>query len=271
MDPISAELLAVLSRKVFARIVSDPRTVHKAGDFLLPPAKIAEGIKNMLGNNDLKLGNVTEASDFHDGLVDMVMNKIKELQQGNPRLEADGLLGEQTLKFLLTRVFGHHNRDPETLPKSTTTSEPGKNGNALRYFIEQDRLPEVAGLSQKKVLKLLDEAWDSWSQVCKLDAKHAGSPEEANVIVQVKHLNEPESVVAIADVGPPRGNQLNLTFDLAETWTETLFQTAAAHEIGHILGLHHSNVPDQLMNAVLNDGIMDPQPDDIAKVSALWS
>lgn len=273
MDPVSAELIAMLARKLFARQAANPAVLAGAGDFLLGPGKIAEGIKNLLEMGDLKsvLGTATDVADFHEALVDKLIAKIEEIQKETPGLKVDGVLGRQTLMHLLKRVFGHYHRPIESLPPSTTQSAPGLGRNELRYWIEKGRLPEVSGLTQTQVLQRLREAWGSWKEVCNLDAKHAKSREEANVIIQLRQLtDQPQSVLAVADVGPPRGFQLDLSFDVAEQWTAHRFQATAAHEIGHLLGLRHSSVPRQLMNDTLHDDIKVPMEDDISKVAAIW-
>lgn len=273
MSAVSPELIAVIARKLFARINSDPRTLSRIGDFVLGPDKLADGIKNILETGDLKLGDATEAGDFHDSMIEKVIEVVTRLQKGAPLLEADGLLGQMTLRFLMNRRFGHHNRSTEFLPQSTTRSEPGASGNALRYFVEDDRLPDVSGLTKKQVLQLLTEAWGSWKDVCKLDAKHAASRKEANVIIRLDQLkSQPTSVLAVADIGPPRTSQLDLTFDIAEVWTPSMFVTTAAHEMGHLLGIRHEDVagPGQLMNDVLQEGIRFPQSQDITAVQRIW-
>ena len=271
MDPVSAELIAILARKLFARQSMNPALISAAGNFLLGPGQIAEGIKNLLATGDLSLGSATEASDFSDALVDKVVEVVKRVQAGKPGLDVDGILGQQTLRFLLNRVFGHYNRPHESLPPSTTRSEPGVGKNAIRFFLDENRLPDVAGLSQGQAEQLLSEAWASWQEICDIDVKHSSKREEANVIIRVRPLtDQPASVLAIADVGPPRGRQLDLSFDVNEQWTPFRFQATAAHELGHILGLNHTAVPNQLMNDTLHDNIMLPQTDDIKAAVAIW-
>lgn len=49
----------------------------------------------------------------------------------------------------------------------------------------------------------------------------------------------------------------------ADTSTIDIFQVAA-HEIGHAIGLQHTNVPNSLMNAIYTEAFTGPQADDIA-------
>jgi hypothetical protein len=91
------------------------------------------------------------------------------------------------------------------------------------------------------------------------------------VIINVKLLpGEHHSVVAIADVGPPRDRQLELSFDRAETWTPHKFKATAAHEFGHNLGIRHIGEARQLMNETLHDDIDAPQKADIAAAVRIW-
>ena len=65
---------------------------------------------------------------------------------------------------------------------------------------------------------------------------------------------------------------LGQQFDDEEPWTRRKFVAAACHEFGHILGLEHTDVPDQLMNGTLHSSlsIREPQKDDIAALRRIW-
>ena len=269
---VSAELINVLARKVFQKYASDDTIVREVGDLLLGPDKLADGLTNLINNKLLKLGDATEPGDFRPELVDMVMKTLKGLQTNTGILKPDGVFGEKTLHWLLNRPFGHHDRPIESLPKSKTTSSPDDSIHAVRYFIDNNgELPQIPNLPEVKTLKLLREALESWVEVCNLDVKQTGNKADANVIVNVKLLpGEHTSVVAIADVGPPRDRQLELSFDRAETWTPHKFQATAAHEFGHNLGLHHIGEPNQLMNDTLHDDIASPQKADIVAAVRIW-
>jgi hypothetical protein len=268
---VSEELIKVLARKVFHRYTADDSIVREVGDLMLGPDQLATGLTNLIASRMIDLGDATEATDFRPELVDIVLRSLKQIQKDTGILKADGVFGQRTLHWLLNRPFGHHRRSIESLPKSKTTSDPDDQLHAIRYHIVNDELPVVPGLAANKVLKLLREALESWMEVCNVDVKQEGNPANANVIVSVQLLpGQHSSVVAIADVGPPRDRQLELTFDKAETWTAHKLQATAAHEFGHNLGLRHISEPSQLMNDTLHDNIASPQKFDREAAEKIW-
>jgi hypothetical protein len=126
-------------------------------------------------------------------------------------------------------------------------------------------------LTDIQTLILLTQAWESWALVCRINVKQTGNKGDANVIVNVRLLNDqPASVVAVADVGPPANRQLELSFDKAETWNAHKLQATAAHEIGHLLGINHISAPRQLMNDTLHNDIKTPQTVDIQEAVKIW-
>jgi hypothetical protein len=267
---VSEELVKVLARKLFHRYVSDDSIAREVGDLLLGPEKLAQGLADLIANRMLDLGAATEASDYRPELIEIAIRALKGIQSDTGILKADGVFGQRTLHWLLNRPFGHHHRPIESLPKSTSNVEPGVL-NALRYFIENDELPLVPTLSPNKTLKILREALESWVDVCNIDVKQTGNRADANVIINVKLLpGQPSSVVAIADIGPPRDRQLELTFDKSETWTPHKLQATAAHEFGHNLGIRHLGQRGQLMNDTLHDSIHSPQQFDIEAAVRIW-
>ena len=76
-------------------------------------------------------------------------------------------------------------------------------------------------------------------------------------------------------VGRNFDGRLLSMFDTAELWTDdpaatgTLLQSVAAHEIGHLLGLRHSDDKNALMYPYISDAKI-PQGDDISRIRALY-
>ncbi len=68
----------------------------------------------------------------------------------------------------------------------------------------------------------------------------------------------------------------DIHFDIAETWKIgqsgvgfNIFQVTA-HEIGHAIGLEHTDVANSLMNPIYTEAFFGPQADDIAGARAIY-
>ncbi len=263
-------LIGVIARKLFAdyakRVTdgkADPNRVLKFDGLVTAVTKLVE-------DNLLHLKGKTEESEFTPALLKHVITSITNLQLGTGSLTADGVLGRTMLKWLHARPFGHH--PPRALNQSSTSSDPSSASHTIRYFVEGGHFKRLRGLSSVgRAFKLLAEAWGSWQDVCFLNVKQSGNRTQANVVITVDNLSgQPQSVLAVADIGPPGKRQLELTFDISETWGDFRFQACAAHEIGHLLGLNHLTAPRSLMNDTLHEGITTPQSADIKKVVSIW-
>jgi predicted Zn-dependent protease len=119
---------------------------------------------------------------------------------------------------------------------------------------------------------MIDEGIVAWTSRIDLVMKLVRVPDEANIIMRWHNFDGPGGTLADAHVGGRNVNQrLELRFDETESWTESKFITTARHELGHIIGLTHSGaLPGDLMNPFLNEGIVDPSDNDIARAAKIW-
>lgn len=93
------------------------------------------------------------------------------------------------------------------------------------------------------------------------------------------NFDGPDGILAHAGLPPPYPNFGNLHFDEDETWT-TITQTTqsqpidlvtvATHEIGHALGLYHSNVASALMYAFYSGSHRFLDADDAAGIQNIY-
>jgi hypothetical protein len=154
----------------------------------------------------------------------------------------------------------------------------------LRYSIVNDSVGFGVGL----VKDAIKDALSLWSRVSLLDFQedNATSSELLFSFVRGEH-NEGQgdedfdgigNVLAHAFFPPPAGGRLagRLHFDDAEPWSVDIppsgtdFVTVAAHEIGHALGLDHSNIRGALMFPTFAGPQRFLAPDDVNGIRALY-
>jgi matrix metalloproteinase-7 (matrilysin) len=135
--------------------------------------------------------------------------------------------------------------------------------------------PESPDLEKK-----MDEVVDRWSAVAQLEFIRASDPKDADIKISFgpkRHLDckeifdGPGGVLAHAyfptrEIGPMGGD---MHFDEDETWDLDFFYQVALHEMGHSLGLDHSDVKEAVM-----DGFFDRKnelhDDDIRRIQELY-
>ena len=131
---------------------------------------------------------------------------------------------------------------------------------------------------------LILDAFDSWSNVADLHFTQIDSKADANILIDIgsgpsHNFDGPQGTLAWAYL-PPRQDytgQLLMKFDTEEIWSDkenvrgTLLKNVAAHEIGHILGLGHSEINTALMAPYYNKDVFEPQQnDDIIRIQNIY-
>lgn len=111
-----------------------------------------------------------------------------------------------------------------------------------------------ASLSNNDVESTLTKAFRKWAEVSPLVFRKLDSSATADITVKfvtgyhgdVKAFDGPGGVLAHAFY-PSSGGDIH--FDDDETWTVDSLLPIAVHEIGHSLGLNHSDVPGSIMTS----------------------
>lgn len=238
---------------------------------LLPasPEILAAQLTKLVLGEVLKFGNV-DITNITDDVLKEVKKQISELQN-SLGIPANGVLGTNTLDALKNRCLRGIGVPIATVSPNAPANAGAPDFSGLhdfRYFLD-GKWPEIDGV---EVETLFENAWNSWQLVANIRCDTADTPEGANVLITSVSIDGAGNVLADATVGQGRGSFFPMTMrvDNNEQWTAKKFQGVITHEIGHLLGLHHSAVNGQLMDPFYQAGIIEPKPEDIQRIQDIW-
>ena len=159
------------------------------------------------------------------------------------------------------------------------------------YILASDgEREESLGLSLREEFRAtVREAMETWEGVCGVEFVEVSDSTASNVRIgwQPQPSTTSDPNYQSDGVGNTAGItwtwfrtgaiiEQSVAFDLAESWNTTNFYDVALHELGHVLGIDHSNVENTVMSGLPTTPYAD-QPgrdalttDDIAAARAIW-
>jgi hypothetical protein len=195
------------------------------------------------------------ASELADEAIDFAIGRANKI------LGVDGQsITDQTVKGMLTiprcgctdAQFARTELNQWLLSKA----QAGITYNILGY---------VNGLSRDSQEEQIANAFAYWEQVSSFRAIRS-SDRNADILINVSSSRQEEFGTAgnvLAWAYLPQGKnwtkQLLMKFDLAENWNSISLEVVACHEIGHLLGLDHTDINGELMFPTYNQRVTKPQ------------
>jgi len=227
------------------------------------------------------------------GLYDEATKQAVAQLQSFYRLypEEDGVCDEATITLLNQPRCGvpdpspaHRSPTGRLSPFVTVGAKWEKNPLSYRIL---NATPDLPADRQRAILR---EAFSRWSAVCALVFREAQGNEAPDLSIAF-HRGSHGDGEAFDDRGGPDGNTLahaffppprggpwagSLHFDEFEMWKDQpggegiRLYNVVLHEIGHLLGLAHSQDPQAIMYAYYGEDRNDLKADDIAGIQALY-
>ena len=205
-------------------------------------------------------------------------------------LKDTGKADEKTLRLIQTPRCGV----PDIGPDPTQDSGPAPfvlrgcqypNTNLSFAFI--NGTPDLPGQHEQELVR---EAFANWAAVTQLRFNEVEPNESPDFPISWERLNHGDAspfdeggtiqgnTLAHAFFPPPCGGRFAgaMHFDEFENWTDAArpgsirLLNVAIHEIGHLLGLSHSNNRDAIMFAFYDDNVDSLRQDDINGIQALY-
>lgn len=224
--------------------------------------------QSLAGWRDIRIEDITKAI----GLFQSWFGLRKTLQ-----------LDPATVKSMEWPRCGHpdidraHNTEAAAVDAFVSANLPRWAKDGLSYKFASF----VPGLTADVQRRLTIQAFEAWTKWINLDVKETTGG-SADIIIGTgqgarSNFDGPGGTLAWAYLPDGSDQQLEMRFDLGETWTDTptargiMYLNVATHEYGHLLGLDHSKVASALMAPYYSPAVAVPQQnDDVSRVQARY-
>jgi hypothetical protein len=157
------------------------------------------------------------------------------------------------------------------------TQNLGASGGLVTYNFASDNLDQQtitfdSFITEESFQDEIVLALSYWEEIANLNFTISAHPEDADIRFGWQEIDGPGGVLGTATL-PASGPLSNVivVFDSEEDWflhgdapqNKIDFSATAAHEIGHAIGIDHSDELDSLMHANYSTTIFKPKQDDI--------
>lgn len=262
---------------------------------------IQEGDSN--GMDGEALQKYLASVGYYDGKVDndigpKTVDSIRRFQEGTGEV-VDGVAGPKTKKLIKGRRCVNKDSQNQKDPWSDAARQGllkklEKDGKKVTYSIRARPLY----LDHHDVDIVIDEAFTKWADASGLEFKQIRGPEDGGIVkadIELSWANENKSADnAMRFDGPGgvlgKGGDGFVVFDEFELWTTDVKQVseifdpstwvdgkpaislpyAALHEIGHALGLDHSNEVNHVMSPYYTPKQLNLSEQDKARIQELY-
>jgi len=230
----------------------------------------------------LRYGYLPKKIKLKKNKLDTETEKALKLFQKHCKIKETGELDPATRSKLIKKRCGM----PEDNPLAASTTKAWNKRN-LKYSFGRLTTDNV---SPEDVMDAIKRAFNTWTNAgVGLTFQEVPPSGKPDIFIEWRSANDPDfnmvgGEIAHADYPPGASKIVNkpplpIHFDDSEnTWVIGAefnsydIETVALHEIGHCLGLKHSNVDGCVMNSFISSGFInrDLQPDDISGIESLY-
>ena len=140
-------------------------------------------------------------------------------------------------------------------------------GSPVTWYMGSD----FPTLSRDEAIQAYAWALDNWMAVCGIDLRQTTNPKTADITIIVKPIDGLGGILAQSQHPNGTRTRIEQYFDSAEPFVfkekhnkyEIDIGRVFAHEIGHVIGLHHLPAGNLMFNSYTH--IRTPQAEDIAE------